>query len=111
MDVGVVFVTWNHNELGVESGKDEFNEVNAESTQPVFVGNHNLSDIALEDPFQKGDKFGSLVVEPAADVGIDEDRFFLAGGIVVFFVDAEDMLDIIESVESLGVFTTRGAGG
>ena len=62
--------TVNH-DLGAELFKEEQHEVEAESTQAVFVHDHNLFDHAADDSVQKGLKTFALEVEPASDVGYE----------------------------------------
>ena len=45
-------------------GDDAFEQVKTESTQSIFVGNHNFSDVSLDCCVQKGFKSFSFEVEP-----------------------------------------------
>ena len=51
---GVVFVVLFavYHEFRASLCKEEFHELDAEATEPVFVQHHNLLDQAFEDAFQ-----------------------------------------------------------
>jgi hypothetical protein len=46
-------------------------ELHADASEPVSVGNHNFLDSACTDGVQNGEKPGALPVETAPDVGDD----------------------------------------
>jgi hypothetical protein len=50
-------------------GQDIFDEIEREAGESVFVGNHNLCDIAAERSVQKGFKTFALPVDPGGDIG------------------------------------------
>ena len=54
-----------------KSLEEPLKKVKSETGEPVLVGNHHASDMALEEPFQYGAKAGALVVDSTADV-LDE---------------------------------------
>lgn len=47
---------------------DSFEELKTESTESVFMGNHNFSDISFDCFVQKGDKSFSLKVEARSNI-------------------------------------------
>lgn len=58
-------------DLSIVEGADGFEEFESVSTEPVFMGNHNLLDRTLANPFQNSRKSFPSVVEPASNVADD----------------------------------------
>lgn len=78
--------------------EDPFQEFQSESTQAVFVGNHNFFDTSLEYGVQNGRKTGPSPVEPASDVG---DKFMV-------WATSLEVVDL--SLQVLSLMFGRNAG-
>jgi hypothetical protein len=66
-------------------------EIKSESSETVFVGNHNLFDVSATTAFQKGFKTGAVEVDTGSDVCND----------VRFWVSLFEVLDLTFEVVSL----------
>ena len=74
---GLFDVIENHESSAVTFDKPKYEFV-AESTEPVFVGNHNLLDISTDCGFQYGSKTFPFEIEARADV-FDDFVFWVLG--------------------------------
>lgn len=59
-----IFSVRNHVECGAVLSDRAFNEVASETSESVFVGDHNLRDASCFDELQKGEDASPLEVEP-----------------------------------------------
>lgn len=77
---------------------DGIDKLKCESTQSVSMGDHDLRDTSIADPFQKGDKPGALPVESASNVA---DKF-------VVRIGSSQLIALSSEISSLLVATNSG---
>ena len=68
--VAVVSCVENH-DFCVMASTEPGNELHAEASEAVRVGNHNARDSAATDGVQKGEEAGALPVEARGDIRVD----------------------------------------